>query len=120
MIIPRQQLDAFAQAAVSDFEKRMRVHLRRFFPERCAALGDDAVGSLIRDGIQVGRRHSILTERDVARYIDLAAFLEGGADIGREHSWARDILIADEEASTRLNRLNAAALRRDVGREGED
>jgi hypothetical protein len=120
MIIRRQQLDAFAQAAVSDFEKRMCVHLWRFFPGRCAALGENAVVELVRAGIQAGKRYTILTERDVARYIDLAAQLEGGADIGHEHSWAREILVADGEARRRIDRLYAVALRGDAGREGEN
>lgn len=102
-------MDAFARAAAEGFEERMRAHLEKFFPERCAALGDDAVRELIRAGVAAARNYAIVAERDVARYIDLAVMLRVGPDLALERRWAREILNGTEIPTTKVDRLYAAA-----------
>jgi hypothetical protein len=40
-VIRDEMYDALGRAAYDDFVTRMRVHMRKFFPERCEALGDN-------------------------------------------------------------------------------
>jgi hypothetical protein len=63
--------DKLAEAAHADFVARMRVHLRKFFPEQCDALGEAKTGQLIEFGIARAREHGFESERDVCKYIDL-------------------------------------------------
>jgi hypothetical protein len=100
---------AFSEAASKSFEERMLAHLRRFFPKRCAALGEGAARELVRDGIAAARSYSVVAERDVARYLDVAMALESGADLAAEHAWAREILGSAEDPGAKMDRLCAAA-----------
>ena len=108
--IRREQKDAFRTEELYDFEARVADHLRRCFPQRWAALGEDAGRALIRHGIEGASRHGIVTERDVCKFVDLA--LVFGVDFDRERAWAREILagVDPRDPSAKLRRLHERAM----------
>jgi hypothetical protein len=80
--------DRLAEHARADFIARMRVHLRRFFPSQCNALGE-RLEQFVEIGIARARQHGFEAEREVCKYIDLMC-----AFGHRFHAqpWAREIL----------------------------
>jgi hypothetical protein len=84
--------DKLADAAHVDFIARMRMHLRKFFPEQCDALGEVRTGQLIEFGITRAREHGFESERDVCKYIDLMCVFGHRFDRDERLPWAREIL----------------------------
>ncbi len=109
-----EQTEAFARAATREFEDRMAAHLRRFFREDCERLGAEPLGELIRHGIGRAAEHGIVSEHDVALYLNLTLAL--GRDFDRDPllPWARAALVETAllEPSRRMGRLYRTTLER--------
>jgi hypothetical protein len=107
--IRRRQLDALSDAAARDFEKRLAAHLRSSFPRVCAELGEAGTAALVADGIERARKHGITAERDVAKFVTLAAFLGRAFD---ERPGSREALAdTSVPAEVRLERIYEGALK---------
>jgi cytosine/adenosine deaminase-related metal-dependent hydrolase len=118
-----EQTEAFAQAAMREFEDRMAAHLQRFFRAECAQLGPEGLAELIRHGISRAASHGIVSEHDVALYLNLTVAL--GRDFDRDPllPWASAALseTAALEPSRRMGRLyRATASRTQVPVPGDD
>lgn len=81
-----------AEAARADFMVRMRAHLKEFFPERLARASTEQITRFIERQISRAEQYGIITEIEVARYIDLAIVLGPDFDTGYRHPWAKEIL----------------------------
>jgi hypothetical protein len=92
MIIRDEQLDAFRAARAASFEQRLFLHLHKYFPERCAVMGGEAVRHSIRRGVARARSYGIICERDVARFLNHVYFLGPDFDTDPKYPWAQDIL----------------------------
>jgi hypothetical protein len=117
------QTEAFARAAMREFEHRMAAHLRRFFADECARLGPESLAELIHHGISRAASHGIVSEHDVALYLNLTVAL--GRDFDRDPllPWASAALAetAALEPSRRMGRLyRATASRTQVPVPGDD
>ena len=88
--------DQLGEAAHADFVRRMRMHLKEFFPERLARTTAEQVTRFIEQQISRAEQYGIVTEIDVARYIDLAIVLGPGFDTGDRHPWVKEILDRHE------------------------
>jgi hypothetical protein len=122
MLIIRDAVwEQFAQASSADFVRRMRVHLRTFFPDQCNALGEVRTGQFIEAGIIRAREHGFVSERDVCKYIDLMCVFGHRFDRDERLPWARHILetrfLADPE--DRMEHLHATAIAELREREAE-
>lgn len=96
--VRREQMQAYREAALRDFEDRMVAHVERCFPQRLTALGAESVREVIRLGIERAAGHGIVTERDVCKFIDLMLVLGPTFD---EEPWAREILVEPNRGSWR-------------------
>ena len=108
--------DQLADAAHADFVRRMRVHLQKFFPEQCNALGETRTGQLIEFGVTRAREYGFASERDVCKYIGLMCVFGHRFDRDPQVPWAREILESrfppdPEERMDRLYTSAADALR---------
>jgi hypothetical protein len=101
--------EELGEAALADFVTRVRLHLRRFFPEQCEALGEKRLGQLVETGIAQARSYGFGTEREVCKYIDLMCVF--GDDFDRL-PWARRILESrlPSDPDERMRRLHATAI----------
>jgi hypothetical protein len=104
--------DALGHAAYEDFVARMRVHMRKFFPERCDTLGETKIGQLIEFGVKRARDYGFKAERDVCKYIDLMCVFGHAFHHDERLAWARQILDSclPSDPNERMRRLHAAAL----------
>lgn len=94
------------------YEARLAAHVQRFFPEQCAALGDDGLRARLRDGIARAHGQGFTSERDVCQFVDLGFAFGPAFDV--ELPWARTMLALPEGATPglRMKRLHAEALTR--------
>ena len=108
--IRKEQVGAFREESIRDFEQQMLDHLQRCFPERWPALGEARARELIRAGIARAARHGIDSEGDVCKLVDL--MLVFGADFDERCAWAKDIWSAPELATphAKLMALHRRAL----------
>ncbi|MCP3139567.1 hypothetical protein [Pyxidicoccus xibeiensis] len=91
MMIREAQLRTLGQSTVDTFSSRLAVHLRRFFPDRCDALGE-ALPGFIAHGVARARHHGLRSEREVCRYAGLMCVLGRDFDTAPGLEWARELL----------------------------
>jgi hypothetical protein len=112
LTIRDEQLRYFSQAAAADFEDRMVIHLRKFFPQHCEALQEPGIRDAIRHAIRRAASYGIVTERDVCKYTDLVFAFDRDFDVDPRLPWAarvlHDPLVTDPTA--RINTLFDQAL----------
>src|SRR5712691_9754666 len=92
LVIRKEQIAAFGEGLRRRFESEMAVHLERFFPEPCAAMGGEKLGTFIKHTIDKAIRYGIDRERDVCKFLDVAMALGRDFDKDPRFSWSRDIL----------------------------
>lgn len=113
LIVRDAQWRAFAPGAETRFGTRVRAHVERYFPARCAALGPDEVEAAIAHGQARAAAWDIVSERDVCRYIDLTFAFGWNLDDPEVYPWAARILRdASKRGPARLDALYDAATRR--------
>jgi len=103
----KEQIEAFSAAARKDFENRMVVHLREFFPKKCQTLGEVGIREKVRYGIKRAGSYEITAERDVCKYIDVMFAYGWDFDKDRKIRWAGEILNDREsvDSSAKAGRL---------------
>ncbi|HYO53139.1 hypothetical protein [Archangium sp.] len=115
--VTKEQFEAFSKQLLKSFEDRMVGHLWEFFPNRCKKIGDEQVRNTVHQGISRAASHGFVSERHVARYIDVMFFLGLDFDTSHESPWVANILarhnLTQEE---KLQRLHDRALA-ELGRE---
>jgi len=113
LTIRTEQLNALREASVRDFERRMVVHLRKFFPEQCDSLGEDGAKLAVRHGIERAAAYNIRIERQVCKYIDVMFSFGRDFDTDAKLPWASLILTdpAIRSSAARMDRLVDTATR---------
>lgn len=110
--IRSEQMQALSEQLLRKFEDRLVTHLGEVFPKRCAALGDEKVRAMVKDGTQRAQKYGVVAERDVAMYVDLMLVVRPDFDVARETPWAKPI-VGDTALSgpQKVTRLFAEARR---------
>ena len=99
----------FSQVEVQKFEAWMLAHLRKFFPERCEALGETQLRETIQFGIKRAAAYGITLKRDVCKYLDLVIVLGRNFDEDRTLPWAGKILNGRDRPTKRIQCLQDTA-----------
>ena len=112
LVIRNAAWDQMAENALADFVRRMQIHLRKFFPEQCDALGEVKTKQLIEYGIIRAREYGFEAERDVCKYIDLMCVFGHRFDTNERLPWARHILESHypPDPDERMRHLHATGL----------
>jgi hypothetical protein len=92
LIIRKEQMQVFEQAAVQSFESRMVEHLKKEFPKHSEAMGDAALLEVVRCGRERAATYGLAGERSVRLYLELMLMLGSGFDQDPQLPWAADIL----------------------------
>ena len=107
IIIRREQMETFENAAMRTFEDRMLVHLRENHPDKIKDMNDEQLRSLIRQGIQQAETHEVVIEWDVCRYLDLVVLHGLDFDESPETTWAGEILRSKElDGTGKMDRID--------------
>lgn len=114
MMIRPAQLHALRDAALAGFERRAAAHLNKFFPEQCAAAGDDGVLELIREGVERAASYGLRRERDVIRFLNHMYVLGRYFDVHPKYPWAQAILTDEHLAPAAKMSLLGARTRREL------
>jgi hypothetical protein len=109
LTIRKEQMAAFARAETKKFEDRMVIHLNKFFPRQCKALGEAELRETIRYGIKRAAAYRITTERDVYKYIDLMIVFGRDFDTDRRFPWAGKILRTRKHPVAKIQALHGSA-----------
>ena len=88
LIIRKSQMAAFEKIAVRRFEDGLLDHLRTFFPEHVATLGEKQLGRVMRYGLQRAESRNLQTERGVYLYLALMFMLGSLFDEDPQLPWA--------------------------------
>ena len=94
--VRKEQMEAYREGALRDFEDRVLTHLRKFYPAEHAALGEEQIRRLVRYGVARARSHGFTSERAACIYIDVMfAF---GRDFDRDPAlpWANQVLSRED------------------------
>jgi hypothetical protein len=94
LVIRHAQMDALARSAMEPFVENVIAHLRRVWPEECAAMGDEGLEAFVARGMARCERYGIETEYDVGRFCDLMLLLTPDFDEDPNIPWAQDILTS--------------------------
>ena len=108
--IRQEQWDVFSKLAQDRFEDDMVAHVQRFFPEKCAELGDDGVRGAVRDGVERAAGHELELEHDIQRFLNIMFALDLEFDTNPDHPWVAEVLEDSElTPSDRIEELCARA-----------
>jgi hypothetical protein len=99
MVIRSEQMLVLEQACNKAFEERMLARLRQYFPKHAELLSEDQLRGLIGLALDRARGHNLVSERNVALYLDLMCLLGSGFDTDAQIPWAARIL-ADRSCPT--------------------
>jgi len=111
LMIRREQFSAFSKSEVRKFEDWMVVHLTKFFPRQCRALGEAKLRAEIQLGIQRAAGHGLKVKRDVCKYIDVMFALGRDFDTDVRFPWALQMLNQQTTPDIRAQGLFNAAVR---------
>ncbi len=107
LVIRNQQMQAFREAALTDFVKRMAAHLRQACPEPTRKLAEPELHGRIRAGIEKAEKFGVTDENDVRRYLEYVAELGPEFPDAPGHAWAAEILkIQDLSGTKKMNRID--------------
>ncbi|RKZ50318.1 MAG: hypothetical protein DRR16_09485 [Candidatus Parabeggiatoa sp. nov. 3] len=98
MNIRKEQIEAFEQVALRNFENEMVAHLEKFFPKNCEIHGEPKIREIIRYGIEEAEVHGLTSEHDVCMYISLMLMLGHSFYKDPQLPWASAI-FKDENIS---------------------
>ena len=91
-VVRREQADILTGVAVEQMEDNIAEHLVTCWPDETRGMTDDDLLRWVRYGVERGRPYDIVTEYDVARYLDLMFFLQADFEDNTYFPWAREIL----------------------------
>lgn len=74
-----------------------------YFPEACAALGEDGTAALVSACVERAASHGFATERSIARWVNLALMF--GPRFDEEQPWAAAVLRGEGDPEAKATRL---------------
>ena len=107
LVIREEQMRAMARAALPQWVTK---HLKQFFPQQCAALGDNGMRERVSLGIDRAVSYGFESEVQISQYLDLMFAFGPDFDTDSALSWPQPILSDPTlSADARMERLLAAS-----------
>lgn len=112
----KQQMTQLAEAGARDFEAQMVKRLGEQLPSVAGMSGAELLGK-VKAGIERAAAHHITSEKDVSRFLALAAVLGDQFDVDPKLTWAAELLAkANPKSATEvMDRLCEEAAAQDTG-----
>jgi len=110
LLIRDDQLSALRGVRQKEYEKRLAAHLKRYFPDTCAELGEKGLIDALRHGVERAKSYGIQAERDVVKYLNLTFVFGRDFDIDPRFPWAASMLRSTDYGPTlRINQVYSDA-----------
>jgi hypothetical protein len=110
LLIRDEQLSALLGVRQKEYERRLAAHLRKYFSETCAELGEGGLRDAVRYGIQRAKSYGIDAERDVVKYLNLMFVFGRDFDTDPRFPWAASMLHSTDYGPTlRINQVYSDA-----------
>ncbi len=110
LTVRKEQMEALDRDKRKRFVNHMAEHLQKFFPKKCASLGDKQVREWIEHGIDRAQSYRIISERDVCKYLDVMFVFGKNFDCDAQLPWAAKILnLQYADPSGKVSQLFQAA-----------
>ena len=110
MLIRDDQLSALRGVRQKEYERRLGAHLRKYFSETCAELGEEGLRDAVRHGIQRAKFYGIQAERDAVKYLNLMFVFGRDFDTDPRFPWAASMLRSTDYGPTlRINQVYSDA-----------
>lgn len=75
-VIAPYQMKVFEDASLRGFVRRMLQHFKEHFPDAVEHIGLERLGHFVELGLESARQYGFISERSVARYLDLLLLLQ--------------------------------------------
>jgi hypothetical protein len=105
LIIRAEQLAVFSEAEVRKFEDWVLAHLKRFFPQQCAAESEKRLRRKIQEGATRAATYGITAKRDVCKFIDVMMVLGPDFEADPLFPKAKTILERKAHSSSKMTAL---------------
>jgi hypothetical protein len=92
LVIRKEQMEVFEQAALRTFEDQMVEHLKEFAPKHCEVLGESGVRQVVRLGMERARRYGFTNRGPVRFYLESMFLFGSDFDTDPQLPWAGEIL----------------------------
>ena len=110
LVIRKEQLHVFDRDKRQRFVAKMLEHLQKFFPERCARIGETQLRQWVEHGISRAAIYGLASERDVCKYLDVMTVFGKDFDQDSRLPWASRILAVHHiKPAEKAGRLLEAA-----------
>ena len=110
LLIRDEQLLALRGVREKEYERRLAAHLRKYFSETCADLGERGLRDAVRYGIKRAKAYGIQAERDVVKYLNLMFVFGRDFDTDPRFPWAASMLRSTDYGPTlRINQVYSDA-----------
>jgi hypothetical protein len=110
LIIRKEQMEMLKDRERQGFVERMADYLKKNFPDQTESLGEAGLRAEIHHGMETAEKYRMVSEREVARYIELMFYLGHDFDVNPKTPWAASILNDPfSNAANRLRRLSREA-----------
>ena len=107
MILRPEQIQAFTHYMTANFEDRLILHLREAYPEEVWEIPPDELSETVRRAMDRAMAHGLVTEGDVAGFVDLTFELGPDFESDENYDWAANILHDPNLDGTRkIKRIN--------------
>lgn len=105
ILIRREQIDVFRQAALAAFEAEMVAHAEAFAPKLCRVLGEDQVRLAVRAAMARAASGGFTNRGPIRLCVELAFLFGSGFDNDPQYPWAGEILRDSAPQMERAERL---------------
>lgn len=90
--ISKEQMEAFQQAALKDYEDQMVEHLKKFTPKHSEVIGEPGLRRVIQLGMDRAKNYGLTNRGPVRFYIEMMFMLGSDFDTDPQLPWAGEIL----------------------------
>lgn len=104
LVIREEQMGAFRQYMLKQFEDRMVIHLNRNFPDEIKNIPELDLREIICICIDKAAKYDVTDETDVKRYLEYVVRYDSNFDINLNLPWTTKIL--SDKKLTGIEKMN--------------
>ena len=106
LIIRREQVEAFEQAALRAFENEMVGHSREFSPILCELLGEEQLRGALRQAMSRAQSYGFTNQGPIRLYVELMFLCGSHFDTDPQYPVLGELLRASDDQMQRAERIH--------------